>query len=57
MDFGYEKNGRWQPPCSDTVSTYLVSSVHLVTDKRSDRSKQCYRSQFAECVAGLLYYS
>ena len=27
---------------SDTVSTYQVSSVQLVTDKRPDRSKQCH---------------
>ena len=53
---------------SDTVSTYQVSSVQLVTNKisaaywsptalkRPDRSKQCHCLQFAKCIPGLLHY-
>ena len=53
---------------SDTVSTYQVSSVQLVTDKKleafNNRSKQCHLigrnsvtvCSFAMCIASLLHY-
>ena len=39
---------------SDTVSTYQVSSVQLVANKKLEAF---HRLQFANCIASLLHYS